>query len=298
MSLSAVYNNMLNHIYEGIYFVDVDRKITFWNKGAEVITGFTADEMIGSHCFDNKLNHLDEFGSKLCLNGCPLHLTIKDGADRTTHLYLHHKDGHRVPVQVKTIPIIEDEAIVGAVEIFIHESEAFYSRFEIDDYKELSLRDQLTSLSNQKSIQERLSAELHIWNNAPDTLAVAFIDIDNLKEINQKYGNAMGDEVIRVISKTLASSIMKTDYIGRWSGDEFVCIFIDSDHDTVKIITERLRMLAENSVLRTKDGEIKVTVSIGVTFSASSDTAEAMIERASQLKQMSVEAGRNKVTIG
>lgn len=298
MSISTVYNNMLNHIYEGIYFVDVDRKITFWNKGAETITGFTADEMVGSHCFDNKLNHVDEFGTKLCFNGCPLHLTIEDGKDRTTHLYLHHKDGHRVPVQVKTIPLVEDGVILGAVEIFIHESEAFYSRFEINDFKELTLRDQLTSLSNQKSIEERLSAELKIWSNSPHTLAVAFIDIDQLKAINEGYGRELGDEVIRVISKTLASSIMKTDYIGRWSGEEFICIFIDTDFDTVKIITERLRMLSENSVLRTKAGEIQVTVSIGVTFCTSNDSVQSVIERAKELKQSSVIAGRNRVTIG
>lgn len=298
MDMNVTYQKMLDNIYDGIYFVDTERKITFWNKGAETITGFTAEEMIGSHCYDNKLNHVDEFGNKLCLGGCPLHATIQDGQDRSSHLYLHHKEGHRVPVQVRTNPIVEDGHILGAVEVFTHQSEEFYSRYELDDYREITLRDQLTKLSNRKSIEERLDAEIKVWRKKPNSLALAFIDIDHFKNVNETYGYAMGDQVIHTIAKTLSSGIMKTDYIGRWDGEEYICLFVDTDVDTVKIISERLRMLVENSVLRTEQGEIKVTVSIGVTFYRSDEDTKVLVKRAALLIKDSKDNGRNKVTIG
>lgn len=298
MDMNVTYQKMLDNIYDGIYFVDTERKITFWNKGAETITGFLAEEMIGSHCYDNKLNHVDDFGNKLCFNGCPLHATIQDGQDRSSYLYLHHKEGHRVPVQVRTIPMVEDGHILGAVEVFTHQSEEFYSRYELDDYREITLRDQLTKLSNRKSIEERLDAEIKVWRKKPNSLALAFIDIDYFKTVNETYGYDMGDKVIHTIAKTLSSGIMKTDYIGRWDGEEYICLFVDTDVDTVKIISERLRMLVENSVLRTEQGEIKVTVSIGVTFYRSDEDTKVLVKRAALLIKDSKDNGRNKVTIG
>ena len=298
MDMNITYQKMLDNIYDGIYFVDTDRKISFWNKGAETLTGFTSEEMLGSYCYDNKLNHVDEFGNKLCFQGCPLHSTIQDGQDRSAHLYLHHKEGHRVPIQVRTNPIVEDGQIVGAVEVFTHQSEEFYSHYELDELREITLRDQLTKLSNRKSIEERLDAEIKIWRNKPNSLALAFIDIDHFKVVNDTYGEVMGDKVIHTIAKTLSSGIMKTDYIGRWDGEEYICLFVDTDVDTVKIISERLRMLVENSVLRTEQGEIKVTVSIGVTFYRLGEETKTLVERAASLIKNSKDNGRNKVTFG
>lgn len=298
MIVNGMYSNMLNSIFEGIYFVDKDRKITFWNKGAEDITGFKAEEMINSHCYDNKLNHVDDFGNRLCLGDCPLHQTLEDGENKTFHLYVHHKDGNRVPVQIRTTAIVEEGEVVGAVEIFTRESDTFYNRFELDDLRELALRDQQTSLPNRKSIELRLSSEIALWRSIPESFAVAFIDVDNLKAVNSSFGYPAGDEIIKIISRTLSSNVMKTDYVGRWTGEEFIAIFTDTDSDTVKIICERLRMLVEHSVLRTAEGDIKVTISIGVTFFKKNDSVQALIERAMALKNQSRRSGGNIVTMG
>jgi len=112
------YLEILNNLYEGVYIVDKDRRITFWNKSAEDITGFSADEMQGRSCFNNLLNHVDAEGNSLCLGGCPLHKTILDGMDREAVVYLHHKNGHRVPVVVRTVPLVIEGEIAGAIEIF------------------------------------------------------------------------------------------------------------------------------------------------------------------------------------
>jgi PAS domain S-box-containing protein len=113
------YKHLLDNLYDGVYFVDRDRRITYWNRAAEELTGFSADEVVGRCCFDNLLNHTDHCGEQLCHGRCPLHFTIEDGVSREADVFLCHKQGHRVSVSVRAAPIYDDQGcIVGAIEIF------------------------------------------------------------------------------------------------------------------------------------------------------------------------------------
>ena len=112
------YKQLLDLIFEGVYFVDNTRKITFWNKSAEQITGFSAEEVVGKYCYDNILNHVDNFGNQLCIGGCPLHNTLEIEKINEAKVFLHHKSGYRVPVSIKTIPLYNNDGIVGAAEVF------------------------------------------------------------------------------------------------------------------------------------------------------------------------------------
>ncbi len=123
------YKSVLDNLFDGVYFVDSERKITYWNKAAERITGFFEAEVVNLSCYDKILNHVDETGKQLCLNGCPLAEVLKDGNLREADVFLRHKAGHRVPVSIRITPIYDGDRIVGAVEIFsdtcIHQGEKF-----------------------------------------------------------------------------------------------------------------------------------------------------------------------------
>ena len=95
-------DKLLDSLFDGVYFVDLDRRITYWNAGAERISGYLRSEVVGSCCADNLLRHIDTEGHKLCQDGCPLAATMRDGKTRESSVYLHHKFGHRVPVLVRT----------------------------------------------------------------------------------------------------------------------------------------------------------------------------------------------------
>jgi PAS domain S-box-containing protein len=113
------YKQLLDNLYDGVYFVDRDRRITYWNRAAEKLTGFSADEVVGRSCFDNILNHVDACGTDLCHGRCPLSFTMEDGCSREADVFLRHKRGHRVSVSVRATPISDDQGrIVGAIEIF------------------------------------------------------------------------------------------------------------------------------------------------------------------------------------
>lgn len=102
----------MDNLYDGVYFVDTERQITYWNKGAERIAGHPAAHMVGKRCYDNILNHVDENGNYLCFSGCPLAATIEDGKPREAEVYLKHADGHRVPILVRVSPIKNEAGII------------------------------------------------------------------------------------------------------------------------------------------------------------------------------------------
>src|SRR4030067_121926 len=111
--------NLLDILFEGVYFVDRDRKVSYWSKGAERITGYKEQEVLGLRCRDSILMHVDERGERACGRSCLIAESIREGEAREADLYLLHKDGHRVPVSIRVAPIVDPGGrIAGAVEVF------------------------------------------------------------------------------------------------------------------------------------------------------------------------------------
>ncbi|MDF2610820.1 MAG: domain S-box/diguanylate cyclase protein [Lachnospiraceae bacterium] len=291
------YRNMLENIYDGVYFVDYERKITFWNKGAERITGFSANEVVNQLCFRNILNHISDEGEHLCIHGCPLHNTILTGDTAEIHIYLHHKDGHRLPITVKAVPIYEGNNIIGAVEIFTDDSDKHNIIKDMEELKIIAMMDQLTELPNRRYIDTFIFSKMNEFTQLGIPFGIAFMDIDHFKSFNDTYGHDIGDEVLKMVAKTLKSNIRSTDLIGRWGGEEFMAVISHVDKEKLLSITQKVKTLVENSVLRKDNKELNVTISIGATMSQENDTIESMIKRADTLLYQSKNQGRNQITM-
>jgi diguanylate cyclase (GGDEF)-like protein/PAS domain S-box-containing protein len=298
MENNVLYKNLLDHVYEGIYFVDVERKISFWNQGAERITGFSASEVVGRHCYDNILNHVDESGNKLCIGGCPLHATIEDGINRDSRVYLHHKLGHRVTVKVKTTPLIENGVTIGAVELFVDEAGEFADLFELGELREIAYRDQLTGLPNRRFLDQHVLTQLDMAHKLDLTFGLAMLDIDFFKKVNDTYGHLIGDETLKMLAKTLTNALRGSDVLGRWGGEEFILVLPSLEREHLGLVCEKLRMLVENSVVDRSGFAFNITISIGATLMLPGDTMASLVERADGLLYESKRNGRNRVTIG
>lgn len=75
---SKFIEKLLENLYDGVYFVDSQRRILYWNKGAERISGYCASELLGRFCYDNILDHVDESGRQFCMSGCPLTAAVRE----------------------------------------------------------------------------------------------------------------------------------------------------------------------------------------------------------------------------
>ena len=293
------FAQMLNMLKEGVYFVDLDRKITFWNKAAERISGYSGDEVIGSSCRDNILIHVDSRGKNLCVEGCPLQATMTDRQSRMADVFLHHRRGYRVPVSVRTTPLEDDEGnVVGGIEIFTEISPEENIRSRMEELEKLSLLDPLTKVPSRTHLKAELDALFSLWEKVRRPFGVLFIDIDHFKMFNDNHGHHVGDEVLKIVAKSLSVAVRLGDVIGRWGGEEFVGLFPDVEPEILFSLAERLRTVVENSWIDEKPRRLAVTISIGGTISREGDTPSSIVERADALMYQSKHGGRNKVTIG
>jgi diguanylate cyclase (GGDEF)-like protein/PAS domain S-box-containing protein len=294
-----LFQKVVENLHDGLYIVDRDKKISYWNSAAEKISGFRADEVIGSSCSDNILTHVDSEGNQLCLGGCPLEKTIHDGKPREAEVYLHHKTGHRVPVSVR-ISVLTDAKgdIIGAIELFTDISNQNANSLRVRELEKLTLLDTLTQLANRSYMEKVIQIRLEEKKRLNVPFGVFFIDLDFFKNINDTYGHDVGDKVLKYIARTFAVHSRPFDVYGRWGGEEFVGIIRNiTVHDLVTF-GNRLRMLIERSYISNAQNKLHVTVSIGATMVKDEDNVETVIKRADMLMYESKKAGRNRLTLG
>ncbi len=285
-------------MYDGVYFVDRTRKITYWNRGAERISGYQISEVVGKRSTDNILMHVDDKGTSLCEGMCPLAKTIIDGATRETEAYLHHKNGHRLPLLIRTTPLYASNgSVVGGVEIFSDNSSQVAMRQRSAELQKMALFDALTGAANRRYIEMHLETRLNELQRYGWPFGILFIDIDHFKRVNDTYGHDAGDKVLKMVAETLMSNMKTYDILRRWGGEEFVAIIVNVDKELPYSIAHRFCLLIQRSGLSLNSALLRVTVSIGAIFAHAGDTVEQLVKSADRLMYLSKTSGRNRVSM-
>jgi diguanylate cyclase (GGDEF)-like protein/PAS domain S-box-containing protein len=287
---------ILDNLYDGVYFVDRQRRIGYWNRGAERLTGFASREVLGTCCSDNILMHVDETGKSLCRESCPLAETMEDGTPREAEVYLHHKLGHRVPVLVRTSPVRNAQGeIAGGVEIFSANAGQLAVRERMEELEKAVLLDPLTEAGNRRLAESVMRANLNALERYRWPFAVLFLDVDRFKEVNDRFGHDVGDQVLRMVATTLRNSVRLSDVVCRWGGEEFVVLLMNPHPGEAKTVAERIRALVESSSLSVERGRLTVTVSVGVAEARAGDAVNTLLRRADEALYRAKAAGRNQV---
>jgi len=292
-----VYHILLDKVADGVYFVDRERRIRFWNHAAERLTGFTSAQVLGSSCADAILVHVDERGALLCRTSCPVVATMEDGEDRTADVFLRHREGHRVPVRVRTAAVRDRHGrIIGVVETFQDNSAQIADLERIRHLEQVASLDPLTGLANRRYLDNIFEARFAEVGRGVSAFGVILADIDWFKPINDTHGHDVGDRVLQMVARTLAHNCRPYDIVGRWGGEEFLVIAAHSAAEEVRDLAERLRALVAQSRLDHQGMSIGVTASFGATVARRDDSASILVQRADELLYRSKEEGRNRVT--
>ncbi len=292
------YKSLLDNLFDGVYFMNLERSILYWNKGAERITGYSSSEVEGSRCQDNLLMHVDSEGTNLCRNLCPARKTMEVGASAEVEVFLHHKNGHRIPVSVRISPIRDENgSIVGAVEVFRDNSEKLASLSLIEELQEKAFQDTLTNLPNRRYLDKHLMAKLDELARYDWPFGLIFLDIDHFKAINDTHGHDVGDETLKTLARTLVNCSRSFDTVARWGGEEFVVVVANVDRVKLRRIAERYRSMVESSTVAAGETIFRMTISLGATLARKKDTLDSLLKRADGLMYQSKLAGRNCVTL-
>lgn len=300
-NIRPFYEKILSHVSEGICCLDNDRNIVYFNKAAEDITGFKEKDIINSHCYDNIFMHVDENGKQLCkTRHCPAIQAISTGKENLQDaIFLHHKSGHRIAVNLKTSPLRDDDNnIVGVMKIFNHANPTSETQRQIKHLKKISMIDTLTNLGNRRFGELELDVSLNQFKRYDWLFGIIFFDIDDFKLINDSFGHSIGDDILKMVAKTIQEATRPFDRIIRWGGDEFLIIIVNINENSLKTIAEKLRGLVEQSFIELNGEKISPTISIGATLAKKHDTIPTIIDRVDSLMYQSKNAGQNKVTFG
>jgi diguanylate cyclase (GGDEF)-like protein len=170
---------------------------------------------------------------------------------------------------------------------------------EIARLSRLMRVDSLTGTLNRRGLREAFpdgpgakAAEALV-----EPLSVAMVDIDHFKRVNDRYGHAVGDEVLRAVSERLAASLRAGDGVVRYGGEEFLLVLPHADQPASARIAERAREFVAAAPVATAGTEIAVTVSVGVAERRAGESRDDVIERADRAMYAAKRAGRNRVEL-
>ena len=161
----------------------------------------------------------------------------------------------------------------------------------------MSQTDALTGLNNRAAFDRDIDRELSLADRQGRTLTLMLLDIDYFKKVNDKYGHAAGDEVIRVVAEHMQKVTRTSDALFRYGGEEFAIILSDVDSLTAMDVAERIRLSLKNQVISFNDQEIKITVSIGMGCYQQNEGRHSLFERTDKALYLAKEMGRDLIKI-
>lgn len=171
-------------------------------------------------------------------------------------------------------------------------------RKHVEELKKLSITDELTGLHSRRHFNEQIQNELALFRRTHRPFSVMMIDVDNFKQINDQYGHAAGDLVLKSFADTLRQHLRDYDTIARWGGEEFIVLMRDTNVGNSQLFSETVRFNTEKLELIYEDQHIPFTVSVGIAVSKSTDiSSDSIIKRADNRLYKAKESGKNQVVI-
>ncbi len=270
----TVLRTALEHVHEGVYCVDNDRRIFFWNEAASKITGYSAEEMIGKRCFETSIKHIDHKGNNLCAAMCPLVATMFDGRIRTEPVYAHCKDGRLVEVVVNAYPLFIGDQTIGAIEIFTQKA--------VVDAHQTFLRnkDQQTDASelpNSDYVNYFIDVKIQEKRHFDSPFVFQMIRLDNFEEVAKERGEKVAEGLMRQMAELVRSEMRSSELLGRLKENILVGVYMSAAECDVPVIRRHteyaIRKLVEEENLK---------ISIAGSAATAEDTPSLLMGRVSE----------------
>lgn len=174
----------------------------------------------------------------------------------------------------------------------------------LDDLREEAARlhrkahtDELTGLCNYSRLMDHLDNQIETARRRRKPLCVMMSDLDHFKRVNDTYGHLAGDEVLRHVAGRIQAAVRDFDVVGRFGGEEFAVILVNTDRKLAEIIAERIRQEVAATPIHTRSGNIPLTISIGLAMLRPGDDRDSVVERADRAMYEAKRLGRNRVRV-
>lgn len=290
MSLISEQASLLDKTHEAMVVRDMKRRITYWNKAAETLYGWTAAEAVGKDI--HKL--LKHVASEVRQTEKSL---LKHG-EWSGEMTKRHKDGSLLTIESRLTLVRDKDG--QPVSVFSIHSDIGDRKLAEAEIRRLAFYDPLTNLANRRLLIEHLDKALRLVRRKKNAGAVVFIDLDNFKSLNDTFGHDKGDLLLKVVAERLKRCVRDCDTVSRLGGDEFVILLEDLSGVQVQA-AHVARMVAEKILVElNQPADLaglthKITPSVGIAlFDHHSTDVSNVLAQADAAMYRSKVGGRNQ----
>lgn len=286
---------LIEHMHDGVIFVDPQRRIHLWNTGAERLTGVASAAAVGQTLAPSLLVMSRPDGALIDDEACPIAAAIATGAAGMQRMSVIGRNGSHVEVDLHAIPVMGPGGAIQGATVLLHDASSEASLEERCHALHVEMtKDPLTQVANRAEFDRALAmfVDAHQESSLPCSLIMT--DIDHFKSINDTYGHQAGDQVIVTFAAQLKSMCRSGDLVARYGGEEFAVLCADCTNAAAAARAEQMRkQIAE--VDYAELGGRPITASFGVSELQSGDTPETLLRRADRALLQAKDQGRNQV---
>ncbi len=273
-----------------VVITNARQEIVYVNPAFSRLTGYSREEAAGRN---PRFLQGPETGSD---ERDRLREAISQGRQGQEELVNYRKNGTTYWVELSVVPVRDDRNVLThwiAIERDISDRKAQEREIE-----RLAMEDHLTGLLNRRAAEARLAVEWSRARRDRNPFAVALVDADRFKLVNDQYGHHVGDQVLMHLSRTLERNLRGGDWIARWGGEEFLMCLHGLDAHGAVNAGERARNFVKSNPVRVAMGTLPVTVSIGIAlYTNEAESIDQLVAEADSLLYEAKHSGRDKVLV-
>ena len=291
-------NSIFDSIHDPFCIIDRNYQIVRANAAYAQLKNKAVEDLIDRTCFQAL------FGKDEICDGRIVRKPLQSSDPCAKEKKITLANGEATWIEIYTYPLFDESGQISHVieytrDVTDRKKSDEDRRRLIDRLEYLSKVDGLTGLLNRRALAEQLEYEIDRAKRYNTELSIILCDLDNLKDINDRYGHLAGDTTLQVVASSLRSSLRNVDIAGRYGGDEFLVIVPQTASAGAPAIAEKIRNAVKMTDVRVDENtRVTISLSIGVaSLNTPSETMDAFVSRVDAALYASKNAGRNRVTI-
>jgi diguanylate cyclase (GGDEF)-like protein/PAS domain S-box-containing protein len=295
---AEVFQAVLENLQTGVYLVDRERRILFWNEGAQRLTGHLRQDVVGRFLRDHLMKAKGDDKDVDSDPEDPVNAAFRDGKSSITEVSILHKDGYRVPIVLRTVPVRNShgEVIIAAESFDLNFSGPGRARRHAL-IAEKGGGDALAGVPSQTFMEAHLSETLAKFLERHSDFAILLIEVNGMDHFARTFGAGITPIILRVVAHAIENSLRPEDLMARWSGNRFLAVLDGCKEAEVERAGERIRKMIGNSEIEWWGDVFPVAAALGGAGARPGDTVEQLVERAEKSLVESIAAGGNRVTV-
>jgi PAS domain S-box-containing protein/diguanylate cyclase (GGDEF)-like protein len=293
-----IFQAVLDVLDVGLCIVDRERTILYWNTAAERTTGYLRTEVLGRTSREDLVVEGDAGGGHQYRMASPLQETLDDGVGRQPKMYLRHKQGHRVPVHLRTAALRDANGhVVAGVEWFTEEKSLEDSLGPAERSMARPDREHPEMVRSKMYMEALLQRSLEALAQEKRPFGVLLVKADQWEGLRKTHGQDAASSMLRVVEETLLYTLGPSDALGLWDEGEFLVVMPEATARGLELDADLLRGMVASAQFRWWGDRMPLTVSLGGLLVAEGRSLRHIMERARAAMEQSAGQGGNAVTV-